>query len=197
MMMTNNSKSMLFATQMARSARAGIKTETRRMDGLAAVNDKPDEWTFTLLANQTRMKDWEKAKPWRLGADFVNKDGITETCYYPYGHVGDRLWVKETYAKVDGKIIYRADGDVPISMRDWAWTGGIYMPQVYARTYLEIVDVAVERLRDITEAGAKREGVDSVLDFFLLWDQINHKHRVTPDKVNYNPWVWVTRFRLI
>lgn len=52
----------------------------------------------------------------------------------------------------------------------------IHMPRAACRILLEITDVRVERLQDISEDDAKAEGVES-------WEQ--------------NPWVWVITFKRI
>jgi hypothetical protein len=81
----------------------------------------------------------------------------------PRYKVGDILWVRETFTKVpNGDYIYRADpifdgcgkGDI-----SWDWTPSIFMPREAARIFLEVKDVMVEQLQDITEEDAKAEGV--------------------------------------
>lgn len=74
----------------------------------------------------------------------------------PFGQPGDRLWVRETFAEhPQFKIAYRADGEEP---RDgdgfiWQprWLPPIYMPRRLSRIILEITDVRMEQLQDITE----------------------------------------------
>lgn len=105
--------------------------------------------------------------------------------------VGDRLWVRETWAKVgdepddihacpDMRIpaYYRADMVDPERQR---WRPSIFMPRWASRLTLTVTDVRVERLRDISEADAIREGVtliedsleDPVAAFKALWESIN------------------------
>ena len=103
---------------------------------------------------------------------------VNEKC--PFGQVGDRLWVRETFCKVpgykpipsssverhyDGKeYFYRADNDRPT----WAsgkWTPSIHMPRAASRITLEITGVRVERLQDISEEDAIAEGVKSQVGF--------------------------------
>ncbi|TWC17113.1 hypothetical protein FBY06_11839 [Pseudomonas sp. SJZ085] len=91
----------------------------------------------------------------------------------PYGKPGDRLWVRETCfindyreaavpkdERADCEIVYRADG-IP----DWEgeealirWRPSIHMPRWVSRILLEIIDVRVEQLRDISEEQAQAEG---------------------------------------
>lgn len=92
---------------------------------------------------------------------------------------GDRLWVRETWARVDyvdgvvshhavdsdgveRRLVYRADcpdlewDDQPESR----WRPSIHMPRWASRLTLAVTDVRVERLRDISEEDAKAEGVE-------------------------------------
>lgn len=125
----------------------------------------------------------------------------------PYGQTGDRLWVRETWANINRKrvkpeIIYRA-GDDPSDPSNDAprefendggkWRPSIFMPRWASRILLGVVYVKVERLQDITEAGAEEEGVDGRKEFAALWDKINGKR----GPWRSNPLVWVITFRRI
>ena len=127
----------------------------------------------------------------------------------PYGVIGDRLWVRETWRCFGGReyeyqqhqpsIIYRAD-DGP-THNEGGWRPSIFMPRWASRITLEITGVRVERLQDISEADAEAEGCtgdhradrdsDAAQEFRSLWNQINGK-RASWDS---NPWVWVVEFR--
>ncbi len=152
----------------------------------------------------------------------------------PYGQPGDRLWVRETWASLDsvdhlspkdiellcrdagyktgpcGDLWYQADN----SYRQWGddkqtkgkWRPSIHMPRWASRINLEITDVRVERLQDITEDDAVAEGVQYFITsgkmtrsemsmrsaFADLWDSINFKRGYGWDT---NPWVWVVEFK--
>ena len=136
----------------------------------------------------------------------------------PYGVPGDRLWVRETWTtespRWDGEkpeafmdsvlthndaLLYKAtDKDA-----DRIWRPSIFMPRWASRITLEITDVRVERLQDISEADAEAEGatpqvvlpgdaVSYVAGFYWLWDSINAKRGYGWDR---NPLVWVITFR--
>ena len=131
----------------------------------------------------------------------------------PYGAPGDRLWVRETFAHLthndtgEGEgYIYRADGWDD----DVKWKPSIFMPRWASRITLEITDVRVERLQDITNGDAITEGVWTIspnkgrdyMDggsticpcglFRSLWEKINGR-----ESWDNNPWVWVIEFRKI
>lgn len=131
----------------------------------------------------------------------------------PYGQPGDRLWVKETYLTNTENdscpYTYKADWHDSILNHPkniGIWKPSIFMPKSAARLWLEIVNVKVERLRDISEEDAQKEGVTmsgcqinsadgsylfSYL-FFALWSKINGE-----ESLKQNPWVWVIEFRRI
>jgi hypothetical protein len=131
----------------------------------------------------------------------------------PYGQPGDRLWVRETFCMVEvdkfhpGEIpmpiIYRADeerhGGKWMKCHDVRWTPSIFMPRKVSRITLEIVNVRIERIQDITEVECFGEGIrldvsDPIQMFKLLWNGINDKRDFGWDD---NPWVWVVEFKRI
>lgn len=80
----------------------------------------------------------------------------------------------------------------------------IFLPKVAARIWLQVTDIRVERLQDISEQDAiaegveKRSGSDSLTRFdyrhyyYDLWDKING-----PESWQANPWVWVVSFKVL
>ena len=140
----------------------------------------------------------------------------------PYGQVGDRLWVKETHILCSDYAIYRADVD-PVAFAyttflAGGWKPSIFMFRKHSRITLELTDVRVQRLQEITEADALAEGIqrhilpdirgarfhwgDSTEDrcftavdaFHALWDSINAKRGFG---WNTNPWVWALTFQRV
>lgn len=126
----------------------------------------------------------------------------------PYGEVGDRLWVKETFTRAfpNDTIVYKASCNAV-----YKWEPSIFMPRIASRILLEITDVRVERLQDITINDAMNEGVEHmtfggwkdyrgilesfaspILSFYTLWESING-----PNSCGANPWVWVISFKRI
>lgn len=143
-----------------------------------------------------------------------------------YGGVGDRLWVREALREVnvgwryvaDNKpvLVSKADESAAISWvhhKETDWCSSIHMPRWASRIMLEITNVRVERVQDISEADAIAEGVREMTEynmphnpyapgicddprnaFCLLWNSINAKRGYGWDS---NPWVWVIDFKRI
>ena len=117
----------------------------------------------------------------------------------PYGVPGDRLWVRETFMATLGGIVFAADGgDHYGAGGKLKWKPSLFMPRWASRLTLEIVNVCVERLQEISEDDAFAEGVntgdwlgDPVGEYAKLWDSINAKRAPWAS----NPWVWVVEFR--
>ena len=200
------SRPILFSAPMVRALLAGTKTQTRR--------------------------------PLREGAWLDPKEGVIRMCSVgngvtgfqsvacPYGVPGDQLWVREQFAgsiayerhgyplrEWGNKIWYCADGEP----RSGQWTRprpSIHMPRSLSRITLELTDVRVERLQDISEADALAEGVtpkwepgcsgrlmEAIGGFSFrpaasayadLWEQINGA-----GSWDANPWVWCLSFKRV
>lgn len=141
-----------------------------------------------------------------------------------YGKPGDRLWVRETWRPKTHSFPtgphyeYRATADGDLTPTDGPWKPSIFMPRAASRILLEVVDVRVERLQDISEADAVAEGIsfwemnggpnrrydnyevkpnqhgtgflnDPIASYRTLWASINGA-----DSWEANPWVWVISF---
>jgi hypothetical protein len=160
-------------------------------------------------------------------------DAIARQC--PHGKVKDQLWVRETWAKskglLDTTIFYRAtDKDIKqraldYSERENRWRPSIYMPRWASRIQLEITNVRVERLQDISEEDAAEEGLQIFNEdgnlYYSGWgveprnwfDEPWKWHCDNPrqafyelwDGINFkrgfgvatNPWLWVIEFERV
>jgi hypothetical protein len=194
-------RGILFSNPMVRALLAGTKTQTRR-----ALPGPPDDAVMAAL-------------PRRFGAP------------------GDRLWVRESYVAfglwqtrhnerkgrdewfftdmtLASGHAYRFDAADPAAARDagaaptWHPRPALFMPRVASRILLEVVDVRVERLHEISREDAVAEGilrvgkgfelagapvgttVDPVLAYRRVWERINGV-----GSWDVNPWVAVVAFR--
>ena len=124
----------------------------------------------------------------------------------PPWQVGERLYIKEgVIVHADGRTLagYYMDGARVTNLGEKRLTA-MFMPKPFARTWLEITDVRVQRVQDISEEDAIAEGVYSwsemgPLDicarplFRSLWNSINGKKHPW---VN-NDWVWAITFKVL
>lgn len=202
--------------EMVRAVLDGRKTQTRRVGKFQS--DNYTELDAESICHATLGEEIQATYRAFPGAGTAR----WAICGCPYGKPGDRLWVRETTAmdSEDGYIIYKADGmDISASI-DGRWTPAIHMPRAASRITLEITDVRVQRVNEISEEDAKAEGcrwaikglgyeyfhtrsVDCPEDeklatyragFEELWDSINAERGFGWD---VNPWVWAISFRRI
>jgi len=197
----------LFSAPMVRAILEGRKTVTRREVKKQAALD-------CLAAG------FEPA--------FLALPGNSDLC--PYGKPGDRLWVRETWycdhfevqkgpylqpvdmhaldqSREDGELVYAADGLAPYEQEQPTWKPSIHMPRWVSRILLEITDVRVERLQDISRADIRAEGLQCPPE--LASDDVSPNYRdwypaawralweSTGGDWNANPWVWVVEFKRV
>lgn len=238
-------KPILFNTEMVRAVLDDRKTVTRRVVKLKYSNTH-----LEMSANKygTRLIEKQNEEP---GVTIIkNPDGTTthtllaciekEPPYRP----GDILYVREKWRIVDYldglslKFEYEADGKISdfidftndrlkkflkyISRKGWC--PGIFMPKEAARLFLRVTDVRIERLQDITDAEAQKEGAVDREALRRIWNNCYSKPRPVKDKhgvidhyesypwedvmetrtfrgkpwyIIGNPWVWVVEFERI
>ena len=180
----------------------GSKTQTRRTRGLEEINKNPDEWVQPYqLDVDPQLWTWRSIKTGEV---------ITIKC--PYGQVGDKLWVRETfdtgYDNVEGtKIFYKADFNNTLPKDIYEWKPSIHMPRWASRITLEITEVRGERLQEITFDDVVAEGLNPLADchgtqnpttearwlYQELWDSLNTKRYPW----STNPWEWPITFELV
>ena len=200
----------------------GIKTMTRRTWGLEFINLNPDAYKFLRMEGDLAvfeqigftMTEIKPNCPRSYPVKSTETEGGNIQFYIkcPYGQVGDRLWVRETwfdnsfYPDDRDNVLYRADGEfqeqIPEEYEGAKWAPSIHMFRWASRITLEITEVRVERLQEITKEDIKAEGLgmpslpNSHLPYFKfkdLWDSLNAKRGYGWE---VNPWVWVISFKL-
>ncbi|RAR75065.1 hypothetical protein C7420_101681 [Pantoea ananatis] len=191
----------LLNAEMVSAVLDGRKTQARRM----------------LTPRQLKMIDAAasigECYPLESGHQHENSQSYyREWC--PFGAVGDRLWVRETWARYNidqdsHDIAYRAT-----TPNDWPkegrWRPSIHMPRWASRITLEITGVRVERLQDISRADAIAEGgpqshpsIDAVSqdygfpDFSRSWFGQTWWSIYGEESWHANPWVWVIEFKRV
>mgnify|MGYP000517793495 FL=1 len=121
---------------------------------------------------------------------------------------------KSVLNKTCGCYMYRATDEIS---GDAKWHPSIRMPKEAARIWLKVTDVQVERLQEITEDGAKAEGINEEWAMswwsptyydpdsggypkyrdtfaFEVWNKTIKKSDIDRFGWDANPWVWVIEF---
>ena len=224
----------------------GIKTQTRRTSGLNEINKNPDNWrvtTTTLDPGIFTFYDWkQRSRPdveikkikcpygqvgsrlwvrethYRYGR--YAKNGFTKTGKQAWKFIGttdqvrymdnppEKLWAGWTREQLSSK-----------AYSDWYKRPSIHMPRWASRITLEITEVRVERVQEITWDDTHKEGIlrfdrdnpdpsngggmgynrgaeglperyESITAFMDLWDSLNAKYGW-----EVNPFVWVISFK--
>ena len=212
-----NEKGVIFNAEEVCAVLDGRKTQIRRVC-------KPQPEGKTIQYKFGEAWDVQKSS-WVGGNCPYGKPGdrlwVRETfCLYQEVH-HTRKHSGASFSEIrDGEVAYKADGfddikDVKDHMRltssssfediitdKECWTPSIHMKRKHSRINLEITDIRVERVQDISEGDAEAEGFRSNNDyaysnrsqlwFKYLWDSLNKKRGHGWD---VNPWVWVVEFK--
>lgn len=137
---------------------------------------------------------------WRKQDGFIVGDDIL--C--PYGKPGDRLWVKEDWRELKCGSIDGYEADITWTHKDSIKHPANDLIIQYSRITLEIVNIRVERLQDISQLDIRAEGCNSnqlkntytpkrVANWFRIFWNLNH--HINTWKAN--PWVWVIEFKRV
>ncbi|HFF0126533.1 TPA: morphogenetic protein [Klebsiella pneumoniae] len=195
-------RGMIFNGEMVRAILDGRKTQTRRI----MAPQPADDIERCIFPNP-------EAIGWK--SSLRHKHGSTTAHFCHYGKPGDRIWVRETWARYNidqnsHDIAYRAT-----TPADWPeegrWRPSVHMPRWASRILLEITDVRVERLNAISQENAQAEGMEltgwrptysdpdsggEVMtpydNFAELWSSI-----YGDESWKANPWVWVIEFKRV
>lgn len=216
----------LFSTDMVRAILDGRKTQTRRIIKPQPIKDP--------------LGGWKYGKNYCCSCSEASSPASDVLFPYsnPYGAPGDHLYVRETIIQwhyrdgEKGEIVYLDDSNINLIKADmqslkkqkntgnWRTIPSIYMPRAAARIHLEITEIKVQRIQQITEADAIAEGINSttqnggpnkyydnyhtgrwmepaflnnpILSYQTLWETINGPHSWAA-----NPWVWCINFKKI
>lgn len=176
-------KPILFSAEMVSAILRGAKTITRRV-----VKPQPhSHWSIPPAG----LDDEGYFNRFRFGRE---EDSIK--CPY---HVGDVLWVRETWRPIltgihAGKYDYRADDPGASGVGFLPWRPSIFMPRAACRLRLEVVSRRVERLLEITGPEVALEGFPFASDldqFKMTWQKLNGKKYPWES----NPWIFRIEFK--
>lgn len=185
----------LFNAAMVREVLADRKTVTRRLISNVAHGqhfNAEHGWHYGPDMNDCKHVGPVNGGPrWGWGDDWMAHEA---RC--PFGVAGDRLWVRECWAPnaptwADRRgVVYRADHpDARSGYEPARWRPSIHMPRWASRLTLDVVSVRAERLHNIDDADAIREGFKSREDFAETWRGI-----YGAASWDANPWVWRVEF---
>lgn len=191
----------LFSGPMVRAILEGRKTQTRRVikPQPESMKELPPSCPHGYIGDQLWVRE--------TFSD-VNNCGAPALMYRADHELRDLMEERE-FLEEDGSMNYEHP---QIAKYDWAvwfddvdtekaWRPSIFMPRWVSRLQLEITELRIERLQDISAKDALAEGADSTNvgcsvpeeAFWELWDSINGASHPWDS----NPWVWVIGFRRI
>jgi hypothetical protein len=209
----------LFNGEMVRAILDGRKTQTRRIF-------KTPSWSDT---------DYSAEHYPNLNGFYMPDaaTGLLRVVQCPLGLPGYLLWVRESFQPLLADGIKWRDasyktgvGYAPnyvatspiVAFMDHGHddeitpriTPSIFMPRWASRITLEITDVRVQRLQDISESDAMDEGAGATGPLHPEWDgdpdQYRKRFRELWDSINANPgpyrfcanpWVWAVSFKVV
>lgn len=210
---------MLFGTPMVKAILDGHKSMTRRVlkvqpEWVDSKNPMVSSgWSYVNPKSSQKLSSYPNAK------DFG--EALAGVIKCSYGQIGDRLWVRETWSTHACFDDVKPKDLTVRSVHYWAnglvQTGkkrpSIFMPRWACRILLEITEIRVERLNQISREEAVKEGLlklpatgryvinqgDQYFGmasnnpcevFEWLWESINGEGSWAT-----NPWVWVICFK--
>ena len=173
---------------MVQSILNNLKNQTRRTKGLDYFNINPNRCRYDGNEQLDPLVPVDKNFHW---FEFVDKKGKPEEAYQkvkcPYGQIGDILWVRESFVKDGNSYLHRASH--ALVEKFIKWKPSIHMPKDAARIFLEITNIRIERLHDISEADAKNEGIETKPygshPFFCTIDYLSKQNPTTGFRPGY------------
>ncbi|EHW2661112.1 hypothetical protein K3D86_002394 [Escherichia coli] len=205
-------RGMIFNGEMVRAILDGRKTQTRRIVNSSTDNSlrlreqyPHKHYNINCPFGQPGDRIWVR-ETWGVVSHELDEDGRIQpwTPDRPATAIHEMPFGNGYYS---GHAIYAADGEFTWGDDDGyedgrsCWKPSIHMPRWASRILLEITDVRVERLNNISECDAKSEGGPTECTligdkyfpgFRSLWKSIYGEESWAA-----NPWVWVIEFKRI
>jgi len=231
--MKNNIKPILFGTPMVQAILEKRKNQTRRL-----IKPQPEDGTYNKLIYKEKeltlnsLRNYAKyqigdilwvRETTRIGAwDLEN--GVMAFDYKASPELNNtpwnlmqEPWFEEEVIKIADELSAKGINPDKTGHYQWEpgqsplkWKPSIFMPKAACRIFLEVTNVRIERLQDISENDAINEGILKdgkgwkcyTLSNFLaetgkdsfetLWISINNYK-----SWELNPWVWVYDFKRV
>jgi hypothetical protein len=194
---------MLFSTPMVQAIQNGTKTQTRRI-----IKPQPKQSDVSKVGG---INQYQIFKPNQC--EQIDKKI----------NVGDIIWVRETFSEGTDKIIYRSNvcskWDLPDNCK---WKPSLFMPKSACKYFLEVSNVRIERLNNISNNDSINEGLewkesqafkdlfgyekaykDYMKDVTMYLKSPIESYKSLWNKINgigswdKNPFVWVYTFKLL
>ncbi|WP_293797115.1 hypothetical protein [uncultured Pantoea sp.] len=215
-------RGIIFNAEMVRAVLEGRKTQTRR---IMKVQPESNQLGLLRITASTKRSDIGKYHWAESNATGNHVRSKLFAC--PYGAVGDRLWVRETWSEdfanfyPNDRVWYAADDDrrLDIEVVDgvrgifspesnvhvpFRWHPSIHMPRWASRITLEITGVRVERLTALSDDDARNEGCPAQLPHnpedehqARTWFRGLWSEIYGEESWQANPWVWVIEFKRV
>lgn len=208
----SKAKPILFNVDMVRAILNGEKTVTRRI-----VKNNPEECTSKVVNGVCKIcddkggfylpDDYVKVRsPYQVGGILY----VRETWYYETFYEDTDDITDLPFGNCSWRYVYKADRpDYPVIPDHWH--PSIHMPKEAARIFLQVTDVRVERLQDITPEQIDAEGCKEYAYsaktgellpskptwFKMIWDSTIKKSDIAKYGWAANPYVWVIEFERI
>lgn len=205
-------RGIMFSGPMVRAILEDRKTQTRRVTRRQPTDDVEK-------VRHLAFATWG----WTTQVGYPSED-LHEQMNCPFGSVGDRLWVRETWrpkvctkhagahsipsAPCECGIAYAADYPDP-KLSLFKWKSSMLMPRRACRIVLEITKIRVQRIQDIGSRDIVAEGVSDAHPMVegrkCSYEKVRGRWRALWDSINAdrgfgwktNPWVWALTFKRI
>jgi hypothetical protein len=140
---------MVFSATMIKALLDGRKTQTRRIinKNYQTNKVKPAKPSFT---NETDCREFKLGN--EFDEDYIYKIPVSQC---------DFIWVRETFSEFGKGFIYKSDYLAEFSDLKIKWKPSLFMPRSACRIFLEVTDIRIERLNEISEADAINEGIEA------------------------------------
>lgn len=221
--MTVKERPILFSGEAVTATLTGLKTQFRR-----AITPQPSiDDAGNLCWNGINFGQDMAGRPNWGALESQLPQGLTGRVHCPFGKVGERLWVRESFADLRGtgiehrpypsgpirRFAFAADtpagSSADAARKDYGvkWRPSVHMPREACRLLLEITGVRVERLQLISDNDALAEGVQELNGRFTHNGGLTESRSPAAAFARQwddaggswlsNPWVWVMDYKRV